>query len=262
MLKDKKKLTAKVESLTRKVQGLQNKLAATKGQAPGPSVKKDDISPPPKVVSPSPIPPVPLSNPAPSVPNYDPMTPISRPKSNRVVSGSAPLSKTPELRQSQPAVFRARTPEKHVMPTATPVAGINVQASTSTSSVGKKRARPDEFDDVSVPVQALYAEQERENATPRLRRTALQSVQVTGFTPVRRTKPRASQGGTSPGRRATLGTAGIADVTNSPRSTVSQTAKVGKRSWLGKIRGVSSNSQTASRTPSSRHGVFERAPGS
>ena len=32
------------------------------------------------------------------------------------------------------------------MPTATPVAGINVQASTSTSSVGKKRARPDEFD--------------------------------------------------------------------------------------------------------------------
>jgi hypothetical protein len=262
MLKDKKKLTTKVESLTRKVQSLENKLTAAKGQAPGPSVQ-NAISPPARTTASGSTA---LSNPIPPAPIYDPTTPVSRPTSNRVVSGPAslPRPKTPEHRLAQPAVFTARTPEKRTMSTATPPLTVtsNMQVSTSISSVGKKRARPDEFDDISVPVEALYAENERENATPRLRR-ALHGVQShSGFTPVRQTKARASHGAPSPGRRATMGMRGITDVTNSPRSVASQTAKAGKRSWLGKIRGVSSNPQTTNshRTPSSRS-VFERVPG-
>jgi hypothetical protein len=268
MLKDKKKLTAKVESLTRKVQSLQNKLAAAKEPAPGSSSDKI-ISPPSRPISSSSNTPKPLTNlpPAPPVPTYDPTTPVSRPMSNRVVSGPASLQrpKTPEHRPLQPAVFRARTPEKRATLTATPpfTVATNMQVSTSTASVGKKRARPDEFDDVSVPVQALYAEEERENITPRFRR-ALHSVQAhTGFTPVRRAKARASHGAPSPGKRVTMGAGGVVDVANSPQSIASQTAKAGKRSWLGKIRGVSSNPQTTgNRTLSSRPGVFERVPGS
>lgn len=257
MLKEKKKLTTKVESLTRKVQSLQNKLAGAKGPIPGPSVEKV-VSPPTLSSS---VATVPRSNSIPPASNHDPRTPVTRPMSKRVVSGPASLSrpKTPERRQAQPAVFKAKTPEKRV--TSTPLtAEANMPTLSSISSVGKKRARPEEFDDICVPVQALYAEQERENATPRLRK-ALHSVQGhTGFTPVRRTKPRASNGAPSPGRRISMG---ITDVTNSPRSMTSQNAKAGKRSWLGKIRGVSSNSQTNSnRTPSSRPGLFERVPGS
>lgn len=260
MLKEKKKLTTKVESLTRKVQSLQNKLAGTKGPVPGPSVEKV-VSPP--ILSNS-VATVPRLNSIPPTSTQDPRTPVTRP-TKRVVSGPASLSrpKTPERRQAQPAVFKAKTPEKRVTSTsftAEPPAEANMLTLSSISSVGKKRARPEEFDDICVPVQALYADQERENATPRLRKP-LHSVQGhTGFTPVRRTKPRASNGAPSPGRRISMG---ITDVTNSPRSMTGQSAKAGKRSWLGKIRGVSSNSQTNSnRTPSSRPGVFERVPGS
>jgi hypothetical protein len=245
MLKEKKKLTTKVEILTRKVQNLQNKLAADKGPAPAPSSTSNSL---------------PLSKRDPQMPSRDHGTPVSHPGSSRVISGPASLlrSKTPERRPSQPVVFKARTPEKRVTPPI-PVT-VGMQESTSMSSVGKKRARPEEFDAVSIPVQATILEQERENATPRLRR-ALHNVQAhTGFTPARQTKVRTSLGAPSPGRRATTG---IVDMTNSPRSMASQTTKASKRSWLGKIRGVSSNSQTSSsRTPSLRPGVCERVPGS
>jgi hypothetical protein len=254
MLKEKKKLTTKVESLTRKLQSLQNKVAGGKGP-------EKVVSPPSRHISSSSVAAAPPSNPVPPAPLHDAKTPVSRPVSKRVVSGPTSLSrpKTPERRQAQPVVFKARTPEKRA--TSTPLTpSASMPISSSISSVGKKRARPEEFDDICVPVQALYVEQERENATPRLRR-ALHNVHGhTGFTPVRRTKPRSSNGAPSPGRRSPIG---ITDVTNSPRSVASQTAKAGKRSWLGKIRGVSSNSHTNSnRTPSSRPGAFERVPGS
>lgn len=250
MLKEKKKLTTKVESLTRKVQGLQTKLAATKDLVPIGNIQK--------VVSPSNMPSSSFIPPVPPIPTQETRTPTSRPMLNRVVSGPASLSrpKTPERRLVQPTVFKVKTPEKSaplfIVPDATPL-------SSSSSSIGKKRARPDEFDAVSVPVRALYADeqQERENATPRLRR-ALDSVQMhAGFTPVRHTSTRTVQGA-SPGRRVTTGAAGISDMTNSPLTIANQSTKAGKRSWLGKIRGVSS--QTGSRTPSSRPGVFERVP--
>lgn len=260
MLKEKKKLTTKVESLTRKLQSLQSKIAASKGQAPEPSVE-ELISRPVSSASVTSMPRSNLTSSArPIPPAYGSRTPVSR---NRVVSGPASLSrpKTPERRPAQPAVFKAMTPERRATQAATPPQTVSdgTQVSTSTS-VGKKRTRPDEFDDVTVPVQALYADQERENVTPRLRR-ALHSVQArTGFTPVRQSKARTPLATASPSKRATVG---IADVTNSPQSTTSQPVKGGKRSWLGKIRGVSSTSQTGgTRTPSSRPGVFERVPGS
>jgi len=251
MLKEKKKLTTKVESLTRKVQSLQTKLAATKDAVPTTNIQK--------VVSSSSIPSSNSIPPVPPIPTQEARTPTSRPMLNRVVSGPASLSrpKTPERRLVQPTVFKARTPEKSAPPFLVPDA---IPLSSSSSSIGKKRARPDEFDAISVPVQALYADeqQECENTTPRLRR-ALHSVQLhTGFTPVRHTSTRTIQGAPSPGRRVTTGAAGISDMTNSPRTMADQSAKAGKRSWLGKIRGVSS--QTNSRTPPSRPGVFERVP--
>lgn len=251
MLKEKKKLMTKVESLTRKVQNLQTRLAAAKEPPSIPSV--ETLALPPSM---PPIPPVP------PIPVHEAKTPVSRSVSNRVVSGPASLSrpKTPERRLAQPTVFKARTPEKRAPPTPTAPVVTIPPSSSSSSSVGKKRARPDEFDAVSVPVQALYADeqQEREHTTPRLRR-ALHSIHThTGFTPVRHGSGRTAQGVASPGRRVTTGATGISDMTNSPRSMADQSAKAGKRSWLGKIRGVSS--QTSSRTPSSRPGVFEKVP--
>jgi len=219
---------------------------------------------PENVVSPSSIAPSNLIPLLPPIPVHDARTPNSRSMLNRVVSGPASLSrpKTPERRLAQPTVFKARTPQKPVPPKATPpVVADNIPSSASSSSVGKKRACPDEFDAVSVPVQALYADeqQEHENTTPRLRR-ALHSVRVhTGFTPVRRSSTRTAKGAPSPGRRVTTGATGISDMTNSPRSLADQSAKAGKRSWLGKIRGVSSQTSSG-RTPSSRPGVFEKVP--
>lgn len=261
MLKDKKKLTTKVDSLTRKVATLQAKLAAAK-EVPRDTNPRMVVSPPAQSSSSNYVSPLAASTIFPSPPTYthDRVGQRSQAISNRVVSGPASLArpKTPERRPAPPAVFKARTPERRAPPVSVPAVVADI---TPVSSVGKKRARPDDFDAGTVPVQALYAEEpERENTTPRLRR-ALQSVQAhTGFTPARHSAPRNAQGTSSPARRATLGAAGMSDVTNSPRAMGSQTTKSSKRSWLGKIRGGSS--QTSSRTPVSRASVFERVPGS
>lgn len=266
MLKEKKKLTSKIEALSRKVQNLQSKLAIAKesGQAPA----EPAASPPPPPSQPTIIPPVPqipaiLPRPRSTTISSTPTqrTPImSQPAmpmapSNRVVSGpsSLPRPKTPE-RRIHP-VFKARTPERHLPPTMP-------DSLPSTSSAGKKRRAPDDFEDGhSMPPQAFTAESlpsdGRENTTPRLRR-ALQSVH-SGFTPVRHQAPRPTISLPSPKRAVTGGAKPppfIADVTNSPRSLSGQ--KGSKRSWLGKIRGVSS--QTSGRTVYARAPVFERAP--
>ncbi|KAF7975216.1 hypothetical protein HWV62_10300 [Athelia sp. TMB] len=265
MLKEKKKLTAKVDLLTRKVTSLQAKLvAASEAASSAPKVIEKTISPPPMAsarasstrrVSSSQsmrlaeeVPPVP---PVPTMPTQPP---VGRSRSSRTASGPAivPRPKTPERRTSQPVVFKARTPDKRATPKATSPPAVLPESIPSSSSIGKKRARPDEFDDVPVPVQALYGDEERENATPRLRR-ALHSMQAhTGFTPVR---TRALQGAHSPSRKVATSSAGIADMTNSP-TRAGDSAKAGKRSWLGKIRGGSSTN----RTPTTRPGVFEKAP--
>nr|VWO98490.1 Chitin synthase 2 (EC (Chitin-UDP acetyl-glucosaminyl transferase 2) [Ganoderma boninense] len=153
MLKEKKKLNNKIDSLNRKVQNLQTKLnAATEAAAKASSPPPAPPPKPPAVFSPSPafaLAPAPIisgplsastSRPTPSsrqrvvtapasrfspenvapppMPTYRPKTPESR---LRMMSGPSSSSrpKTPESRPSHMPVFKARTPERHRVPTAT-----------------------------------------------------------------------------------------------------------------------------------------------
>ncbi|KAJ7675328.1 hypothetical protein B0H17DRAFT_1207702 [Mycena rosella] len=232
MLKNNKKLTTKVESLTRKVQNLQTKLAAAKASNPTPSVPPPveareyrasptvPAIPPPRQRSNtlSAIPPVP------PLPSYAPSSPVRAP-SNRVASGSSlPRPKTPEQR-APPPVFKAQTPERRIVPTP---------PSPSAPVLGQKRRAPDDFEDVNVPTQGFTPESlPDENGTPRVRRV-LNSLH-SGFTPVRQ-NVRAALSSPNRAPAAARGSPYISDVTNSPR--LGDTAK-SKRSWLGKIRGTS-----------------------
>ena len=153
MLKDKKKLNNKIDSLNRKVQILQTKLnvaaeAAAKAPSPPPALPPKApvvFSPSPTfTLAPAPIIPGPssafTSRPTPSsrqrivtapasrsspenaapppMPTYRPKTPDSR---SRMMSGPSSSSrpKTPESRSSHMPVFKARTPERHRAPTTT-----------------------------------------------------------------------------------------------------------------------------------------------
>ncbi|KAF7347608.1 hypothetical protein MVEN_01517700 [Mycena venus] len=232
MLKNNKKLTTKVESLTRKVQNLQAKLAAAKATQPGvPTEPAPEYKASPSLSDlPSTrqrsntlatIPPVP------SLPSFIPPSPT---RTNRVASGSAiPRPKTPE-RKALPQVFRAQTPEKRAAPVPFP-------PSPSAPVLGQKRRAPDDFEDINVPTQGFTPEcVPDENGTPRVRRV-LNSLH-SGFTPVRHSTARAPAAVPSP-KRSLPGSRGspyIADVTNSPRG--SGDAAKAKRSWLGKIRGT------------------------
>ncbi|KAG6919010.1 hypothetical protein DXG01_009720 [Tephrocybe rancida] len=263
MLKENKKLTTKVESLTRKVQTLQTKLAAAKASIPVPLEAPQAITPPQPpvqssssgsriadrarsvtvtgVLSSSEVPPVP---PLPAFLSSAPsnaQSPASRTPLHRAVSGPSSLvrPKTPERTVApHPPVFKARTPEPRMTSSSPP-------ESSSSSSIGKKRRAPDDFEACEgLPPQGFTVDslpsQEHNNhitattATPRTRRmlSGLQS----GFTPVRNN----ARPIVSPKRLMTMkgsrSSPVIADVTNSPRGQSSKT----KRSWLGKIRGASS----------------------
>ncbi|KAJ6483897.1 hypothetical protein DFH09DRAFT_1004524 [Mycena vulgaris] len=230
MLKNNKKLTTKVESLTRKVQNLQTKLAAAKATNPPPPGVPVEAREQQKA---SPSIPVPSTRqrsntlssipPVPPLPSYAPSSPVRAP-SNRIASGSSlPRPKTPE-RRAPPQVFKAQTPERRIVPTA---------PSPSAPVLGQKRRAPDDFEDFNVPTQGFTPESlPDENGTPRVRRV-LNSLH-SGFTPVRQSVRVAVP---SPSRALPARTSPyIADVTNSPR--LGDTAK-SKRSWLGKIRGTS-----------------------
>ncbi|KAG6813211.1 hypothetical protein H0H92_013098 [Tricholoma furcatifolium] len=275
MLKENKKLTTKVESLTRKVQTLQTKLAAAKASIP---VALDEappaiIEPPPsvqpsasglstsgsrtrtdrrrssttrtQVASTSNVPP------APAVPSPPVFIPTSSQAStstiplNTAISAPSPVSRAKiaeETSTQQPApptppapVFKAQTPERRV--------SSPVPESISTSSIGKKRRAPDDFNEAAENMmpQAFTADSlpSRElNAQPTPRRRILSGLQ-SGFTPVRnQSRPIVTM--PSPKRLMTMKSNEserpppvIADVTNSPRGQSSKT----KKSWLGKIRG-------------------------
>ncbi|KAJ7459169.1 hypothetical protein B0H11DRAFT_1737318 [Mycena galericulata] len=227
MLKNNKKLTTKVESLTRKVQNLQAKLAAAKTSSVPMEASEFKASPSLPVLSStrqrsntlSAIPPVP------SLPSFLPPSPVRAP-SNRVASGSAlPRPKTPE-RRALPQVFRAQTPERRSVPTP---------PSPSAPVLGQKRRAPDDFEDINVPTQGFTAESlPDENGTPRVRKV-LSSIH-SGFTPVRQSGRAAVP---SPKRTLPVARSSpyILDVTNSPHA--GDTAKLKPRSWLGKIRGTS-----------------------
>ncbi|EJF67242.1 hypothetical protein DICSQDRAFT_76797 [Dichomitus squalens LYAD-421 SS1] len=242
MLKEKKKLNKKIETLSQKVQNLQAKLiAATEAAAASKTSSPPPPAPPPKppsVFSPSttlaPAPiisgistnysrPTPSSRqrvvtapasrfspenvPTPPMPVYRPKTPESR---LRMMSGPSSLSrpKTPESKPSHMPVFKARTPERHRLPITT-----MPEAPSSSTLIGVKRRAPDDFDDcANVPPQTFTADSAplgltAEGATPPQPTTprlrkALQSMR-SGFTPMRQAGSRV--GSVSP-RRATTGT--------------------------------------------------------
>ena len=243
MLKENKKLASKVESLTRKVQNLQSKLVAAKASA-----SRTDQTPPTEATSAvthnapsdssatSGVPSVPV------IPTPSP-APLVRAPPLRTASGPCSLSrpKTPEPRVPvPPPVFKACMPESQVAST-TPF-----ETTASTTTIGKKRPAPDDFENCeSVPPQGFTSES-LPSETPRRRRVV--SNHQSGFTPVRH-NGRPTVPLLSP-KRSIVNSARsppvIADVTNSPRAvsqmTAGQSGKPSKRSWLGKIRGVSTHS--------------------
>lgn len=239
MLKENKKLTAKVESLSRKVQNLQTKLVAAKAANPTTKASPEIEAGPSRLRSNtlSSIPQMPV------IPAQSDSTPIARSSSTRVVSvpSSLPRPKTPERRRPV-SVFKALSPDKR--------ASI-VDPSPVTSMAGKKRPIEDDYlpigphgfsaecvprDDVEPIVEAPS-----EPTTPRVRRV-LSSIQ-SGFTPVRHQNKRPIAPLPSP-RRSDLAfmKSPPADVNNDSHASlpiIASGEKSSKRSWLGKIRGVS-----------------------
>ena len=249
--KEKKKLTAKVETLTRKVQGLQTKLAALRDAAPNqnpaqPIASTAKQSPPIKEpVTAAPVQYIKLSSPVSSV------TPSS-PSRSRARSGpSAPLG--PKAPDGGPtaSVFRAKTPEP------AKASSSRLQDPLPTAIVvGKKRAAPDDGDE-TVPVQGFTSDgvlaTERNVVTPRRRKSPR-----TGFTPVRNTTTHPlTTLSTEPAAQVAAPPI-ISDVTNSPRGQPHE-AKA-KRSWLGthKSRSTQSSNNATERTASARPGAAER----
>jgi hypothetical protein len=237
MLKENKKLHARVESLTRKVQNLQTKLASLKGTAPSPSTGHSHVSMEVKA------PPARRATTLSSLQIPNSTSRMAPTLSSRVVSGpsSLPRPKTPERRIAQAPVFKARTPERILMPTAEPL--------MSTTMIGKKRRAPDDFEPCeTLPPQAFTADStpgaEIENRSPRVRRVL--SRFQSGFTPLRHQLNRPNIPAPSPKRSDKVIShfpLVISDLTNNPRDVLlpitTQPAKPTKQSWLGKIRGVS-----------------------
>lgn len=271
MLKEKKKLTTKVESLNRKVQNLQAKLAAAKASNTAVAPPMPEIPAISPQVS-APIVPVapqssssisafsrPRSVTVASAPtalqSYTDMqmTPASisgKGSSKRVVSGPSSLlrPRTPERPKTITPVFKARTPERQHY--------VDVDPMPSAVVIGKKRSAPDDFEACeNMPVQAFTPDAEDvENRTPRVRRV-LNSLQ-SGFTPVRNSRPTAPM--PSPRRAPPRTSPFISDMTNSPHFVppmpTSTAKQSNKRSWLGKIRGTSQPSEKHS----GMRGLFDR----
>ncbi|KAG1826291.1 uncharacterized protein BJ212DRAFT_1475623 [Suillus subaureus] len=231
-LKANKKLSTKVEALTRKVQNLQSKLASTKESAQTPPV---NLAAPSVQTGPPIVPPVPRVS---IFTDTKPILGRDRTMSN---TSAASRSQTPERKPMQPSMMQTGIPEEEV-----------------PTSAGKKRRAPDCDDRETVPPEGRYTSDSDMQAatTPRLRKTLHSSR--SGFTPVRSARNIASL--PSPGKRVTTT---ISDVTNSPRSTSDpQTSRnSSKRTWLGKIRGgVPQSNNPGGRVVSSRANVFEKMP--
>ncbi|CDO73022.1 hypothetical protein BN946_scf185007.g76 [Trametes cinnabarina] len=173
MLKEKKKLTNKIDSLTRKVQNLQVKLTAASEQAAatpvatavpsasvsGPPLRQAPVFTPSPVLAPAPVlsgslasssssrptsrprvvtapashSPASSHNQAPPMPTFRPKTPESR---LRMASGPSSISraKTPESRIPPMPVFKARTPERYRTSTAPAQVQMQSQMPESMSS--------------------------------------------------------------------------------------------------------------------------------
>ncbi|KAG2076967.1 hypothetical protein BDR04DRAFT_1089250 [Suillus decipiens] len=233
VLKANKKLSTKVEALTRKVQNLQSKLASAKESAQTP----------------------PTNLTAPSVQTAPPPTVPPAPRVS-IFTDTKPITGRDRTTSNTLAAFQSQTPERKSMQSDMTQTGISEEK--VPTSAGKKRRAPDYDDRETVPPEGRYtSDSDMQTATtPRLRKTLHSSR--SGFTPVRSARNIVSL--PSPGRRATTT---ISDVTNSPRSTSDpQTSRnSSKRTWLGKIRGgVPQSNNPSSRVVSSRVNVFEKMP--
>lgn len=254
LFKEKKKLLTKVESLNRKVQNLQEKLAAAKAsnavqqsasqESPTASSSNTERTPT-SIGGPESRPRAVTVSQTPQSSHRLPLRTTSvRNPGQRIVSGpsSLPRPKTPE--RNRTPVFKARTPER-----------VEVDRIPDNTLIGKKRAAPDDFEAVeNIPAHAFLPDgKDAENRTPRVRRV-LSSLQ-SSFTPNRNSsRPPAPL--SSPKRpELPLETTHMSDMTNSPfgfPSAPMSSAKPLKRSWLGKIR---SASQAVDR-PSSNARIF------
>lgn len=284
MLKEKKKLSTKVESLNRKVQNLQAKLAAAKASSnPSPSDPPatgasheypSDSTPLTRNMTPS----LALAAQTPQgttnpfsrlrsattftvpqpVSSFSVTPPPSKHKpSERTPSASSQITrpKTPERNRLSNPSFKIRTPEARDTP--------ELDSMATTIVIGKKRSAPDDFEVCeNMPAQAFTADGEDvENKTPRVRRV-LNTLQ-SGFTPLRHQNNRPAAPMPSPRRTAPPRSLPyISDMTNTPDVvppvTDSTTKQSNKRSWLGKIRG---SSHPTERPPSSRS-LFDRGESS
>ncbi|KAG2368805.1 hypothetical protein BDR07DRAFT_1457096 [Suillus spraguei] len=189
VLKANKKLSTKVEALTRKVQNLQSKLASAKESA---QIPPTNLAAPSVQTAPPPT--------VPPVPGYlYSQIPSQLRGRDRTISNTL-------------AAFRSQTPERK--PMQSDMAQTGIPEEEVPTSAGKKRRAPDYDDRETVPPEGRYtSDSDMQTATtPRLRKTLHSSR--SGFTPVRSARNIVSL--PSPGRRATTT---ISDVTNSPRST-------------------------------------------
>jgi hypothetical protein len=252
LLKEKKKLLAKIDVLTRKVQSLQKKLQ-DQPSAPEPTHAESSV---PKPSSPNPM----LERPIPSTSKTALATHTSTSKAASS-SGSAthvPHMSEPSSSRASPSpldkpasstsALRARTPEHPAEKpsSAAPIA----QTSEDLPSTSKKRRLPDDFDQLVVPAQTFTAESLPtsgvENHAPRIRRNT-HGLQA-GFTPVRHTTGRSTTKPASPTRRP-LASAAPAPPHPNVAAQSGSTAEAGpkKRTWLGKIRGAAAPPTTNSK---------------
>ncbi|KAI6136393.1 hypothetical protein F5141DRAFT_1074278 [Pisolithus sp. B1] len=203
-LKANKKLTVKVESLTRRVQALQTKLASTKSQNP-------------RIVSPQASPTVPI------------------PQQASEMSLPQHVHATPKMTMTLTSKTMSASDHRAMFaPTTAPETVGNVP----TIAAGMKRRAPDDDERDGVPPEGHYSVDVpmRNTSTPRSRRTL--HTKQTGLTPIRSTRARGGQ--LSPARHATTAVTPphtITDVTNSPRTSSHNESHAGKkRSWLGRVR--------------------------
>ncbi|KAF9270714.1 hypothetical protein L218DRAFT_889408 [Marasmius fiardii PR-910] len=249
MLKENKKLTTKVESLTRKVQNLQTKLSAVKASAASSTEKPEK-----RDNSNSPIPTAAQS----------PLVPLPRSRSNTTLSGTVVSPPAPEAAEtisvqnrgrtrSVTSILRPRSPDKSVF--SLPVFKGSTSPKRRTTEIdnppvtsSRKRSAPEDFETCdNIPVQVFTPDslpessETKDSSTPRVRRV-LSNIQ-SGFTPVRsRTTtgavppPPAVFAPRDPAPRAV--SVAAPSVSSTPMDSRAPKRGTG---WLGKIRGASSH---------------------
>jgi hypothetical protein len=222
VLKEKKKLSAKIESLNRKVYKLQKQLSEVSDEASPTSTGAPSAA--------SAAPPVHI----PLVAN------LPAKASPRLVFETENISPATLASRTMPTVRSDRTPTKekrqiqgvdHPHGKPRPIMRpADLQDSPLDIPTSRKRPAPADFDPVlprdPQPVVATSPAQGL--------RKALNGIK-SGFTPSRNSLSQ------SPLKKKSAPSLGISDITNSPRarSTISSTTASRGRSWLGKIRGES-----------------------